>query len=361
MKLNFYRYRFPTALFLAISMALAPGFTEAAKKKDDKDHKKSNVHRVEKRSATVAQRSAPSRANVQRHVASSNRGRSAPKPQAVARHSSNDRKPQQRAVASRSSNNHERRVAATSHSRSNDHKPTRQQAIAASRDRKPDHSRNVASSNHVRNLEVAKARHDSARERRVVNRPRVLAASHRDHKDDRARAARAAIAASANRRADVRRDDGHRHHSDVVRRDRSNYTRRHDHHSHDWYVNNGWYYDRDYYAANHVHRYYNDYNRTYIIEVNGPGYSYPAYTINNGYGYGYAEPAPAYRDYGSGYDYTTRVLVQQQLSDAGYYGGAIDGDIGPGTRAAIAEYQYDAGMPTTGVIDEALLDSLGIQ
>ncbi len=366
MNLNLHRYRFPTALLLAISMALAPGLTEA-KKNDDKNHKKSNAHRVEKRSAPVAQRSAPSRANVQRHVASANRSRSAPKPkaQAVARHSSNDRKPQQRVVANRSASNHGRHaVAAASHSRSNAHKPTRQQAIAATRDRKPDHSRNLASSNHTRNLQVAKNhRNDSARERRVVNRPRVLAASHRDHSDARTRAARSAAIATASRRHDIRRDDGHRH-SNVAHRDRSNYNRRHDHHSHDWYVNNGWSYDRDYYTANHAHRYYNDYDRTYIIEVNGPGYSYPAYpAISNGYGYGYAEPAPApaYRDYGSDYDYTTRVLVQQQLSDAGYYNGAMDGDIGPGTRSAIAEYQYDAQLPTTGVIDEQLLDSLGIQ
>lgn len=354
MKMNFnlHRYRYPTALFLAISMALTPVMSEAAKKKDDRDHKRSSNSRVEKRSAP-AQRSASSRANVQRHVASSSRSHHAPKPQATSRRSSNDnhKKPQQH-IASSNRN----------HSAS---KPTRKQAIASSRapQHKPDHHRNMTSAAPSTRAHIAENRRsDSARDRKVVSRPRVQASAHRNHDDARVRASRSAAIAAASRHTDIRRDDGHRHHSDVARRDRSNYSRRHDHHSHDWYVNNGWSYDRDYYAANHVHRYYNDYDRTYIIEVNGPGYAYPVYpAINNGYGYGYAEPAPAYRDYGNGYDYTTRVLVQQQLSDAGYYGGAIDGDIGPGTRQAIVEYQYDAGLPATGVIDESLLDSLGIQ
>ena len=350
MKLNFYRYRFPTALFLAISMALAPVMTEAANKKDDRSHKRSHSSRVEKRAAP-AQRAASNRprANVPRHVASSTRSRT-PKPQAASRHHSSDnRKPQH--------------VASSNRNRSHD-KPTRQQAIANARaaQHKPDHHRNMTSSSPSTRAHIAENhRRDSAHDRKVVSRPRSIASAHRNHDDARARASRSAAIAAANRRADNHRGDDHRRHSRAEHRDRSNYTRRHDHHSHDWYVNNGWHYDRDYYAAHRVHRYYNDYNRTYIIEVNGPGYSYPVYSINNGYGYGYAEPAPAYRDYGSGYDYTTRVLVQQQLADAGYYSGAIDGDIGPGTRSAIVEYQYDAGLPTTGVIDEQLLDSLGIQ
>lgn len=50
--------------------------------------------------------------------------------------------------------------------------------------------------------------------------------------------------------------------------------------------------------------------------------------------------------------------VQQKLSEQGYYNGPIDGDIGPGTRHAIAHYQDDKGLPVSGHIDGSLLASL---
>lgn len=54
------------------------------------------------------------------------------------------------------------------------------------------------------------------------------------------------------------------------------------------------------------------------------------------------------------------VNVQKALKARGYYGGAIDGIIGPGSRAAIRAYQVDHGIPVTGVIDAPLLRSLAI-
>ena len=39
--------------------------------------------------------------------------------------------------------------------------------------------------------------------------------------------------------------------------------------------------------------------------------------------------------------------------------GSIDGDIGPGSRSAIRNYQADRGLAPTGRIDSALLRSLG--
>jgi len=50
--------------------------------------------------------------------------------------------------------------------------------------------------------------------------------------------------------------------------------------------------------------------------------------------------------------------VQTELARKGYYGGVIDGEIGPQTRAAIRAYQVDRGIPVTGRIDGALLRSL---
>ena len=52
--------------------------------------------------------------------------------------------------------------------------------------------------------------------------------------------------------------------------------------------------------------------------------------------------------------------VQYVLSNQGYYRGPIDGDIGPGTRNAIASYQGDHGLQVTGRINDPLLQSLGL-
>ena len=45
--------------------------------------------------------------------------------------------------------------------------------------------------------------------------------------------------------------------------------------------------------------------------------------------------------------------LQIGLKSAGYYSSAIDGDFGPGTRAAIRAWQNDAGVPLTGVLTTA--------
>lgn len=65
---------------------------------------------------------------------------------------------------------------------------------------------------------------------------------------------------------------------------------------------------------------------------------------------------PAYRSYSD----SLAVDVQSELRRRGYYRGPIDGDIGPGSRAAIRAYQYDRGLSPTGRIDSSLLRALGI-
>jgi His-Xaa-Ser repeat protein HxsA len=52
--------------------------------------------------------------------------------------------------------------------------------------------------------------------------------------------------------------------------------------------------------------------------------------------------------------------VQVALFALGYYNGAIDGLIGPQTRAAISLYQRNHGLQVTGTIDDELLDALNI-
>ena len=62
----------------------------------------------------------------------------------------------------------------------------------------------------------------------------------------------------------------------------------------------------------------------------------------------------------AGYNDDLASDVQVALRRRGYYRGAIDGDIGPGSRSAIRAYQSDRGLAVTGRIDSALLRSLGI-
>ncbi|MGB8353475.1 MAG: peptidoglycan-binding domain-containing protein [Chthoniobacteraceae bacterium] len=52
--------------------------------------------------------------------------------------------------------------------------------------------------------------------------------------------------------------------------------------------------------------------------------------------------------------------VQSTLANDGYNPGPVDGVPGPQTEQAIAQYQDDNGMPATGQIDSALLNSLGL-
>jgi len=53
--------------------------------------------------------------------------------------------------------------------------------------------------------------------------------------------------------------------------------------------------------------------------------------------------------------------VQARLAERGYYRGPVDGDIGPGTRRAIADYQSDHDLRVTGRINEPLLIALRLE
>jgi hypothetical protein len=87
-------------------------------------------------------------------------------------------------------------------------------------------------------------------------------------------------------------------------------------------------------------------------------YWYPAY--------GY-DPLQTYYDYdGPVYTYSNLLPdevianVQTALQDAGYYYGPITGSLSVDTRAAIANFQRDYGLPITGAIDEETVGALGL-
>jgi putative peptidoglycan binding protein len=87
-------------------------------------------------------------------------------------------------------------------------------------------------------------------------------------------------------------------------------------------------------------------------------YWYPAY--------GY-DPLQTYYDYdGPVYTYSNLLPdevianVQTALQDAGYYFGSITGSLSVDTRAAIANFQRDYGLPITGAIDAETVEALGL-
>jgi peptidoglycan hydrolase-like protein with peptidoglycan-binding domain len=52
--------------------------------------------------------------------------------------------------------------------------------------------------------------------------------------------------------------------------------------------------------------------------------------------------------------------VQARLKALGYYGGAVDGAWGPGTRAALERFQRDRRLAVTGQLDQATVTAMGL-
>ena len=93
----------------------------------------------------------------------------------------------------------------------------------------------------------------------------------------------------------------------------------------------------------------------------GYGWGYPYY---GGYPYGsgyYAPYSQRYTAYDRGItDDATVAAVQRRLARGGYYHGAVDGVIGPGTRTAVRAFEQNNGLPVDGVIDPQLLRTMGL-
>jgi peptidoglycan hydrolase-like protein with peptidoglycan-binding domain len=84
-----------------------------------------------------------------------------------------------------------------------------------------------------------------------------------------------------------------------------------------------------------------------------PVTSAPTYDTPNYGTPGYDEPA------GGLLNPSEIAQLQRALAARGYYGGAVDGRVGPGTTTAIRRYQADAGLPVDGMPTSALLDQIG--
>ncbi len=52
--------------------------------------------------------------------------------------------------------------------------------------------------------------------------------------------------------------------------------------------------------------------------------------------------------------------IQTELQRRGYYQGALDGLIGPMTRAAVEQFELDSGLPPTGKVGSGLLNELKV-
>ncbi len=88
------------------------------------------------------------------------------------------------------------------------------------------------------------------------------------------------------------------------------------------------------------------------------GYWYPAWGYDPYASYAYAGPI-----YTGSAELTPHEIVanvQVALQDWGYDPGAIDGVLGPNTRAAIAAFQTDQGLLVTSSIDRPTLQTLGL-
>ena len=137
-------------------------------------------------------------------------------------------------------------------------------------------------------------------------------------------------------------------------------------------INNNWHGPRflgpPYAAFRNYHREWHDRNwwrghHTRIIFVSGGwyywnlGYWYPAWGYDPGCHYQYDGPIYGYNNLTPD---QVVVNVQEQLARDGYYTGPIDGDLGPMTRQAIADFQADHGLAITSAVDEPTLASLGL-
>jgi len=101
--------------------------------------------------------------------------------------------------------------------------------------------------------------------------------------------------------------------------------------------------------------------------------SYSYYPYGFGYGYGYPFWGASADLYYNGYHpqyYAAPAVnrgggsvvaqVQQELANAGFYRGPIDGVIGNGTRNAIRAYERANGLRVDGRIDNQLLGTMGL-
>jgi len=121
-------------------------------------------------------------------------------------------------------------------------------------------------------------------------------------------------------------------------------------------VANNWNHHRHFRSRSNVY-----FNFGFGYPYYGYGYGYPYYEV---YPYDYGYYAPRYTTtvpYKRGFtDDATVAAVQRRLARGGYYHGAIDVVIGPGTRNAVRAFERNNGLPVDGIIDRQLLRTMGL-
>ena len=179
----------------------------------------------------------------------------------------------------------------------------------------------------ARNRRVAKATRNAARRNLAVNRQRNLTLARN---------------VLHNRAGNVRVTNNWRH----ARFNNSRYAAFHNY-------NRTWH-DRGWWRGHHSH----------IVFVLGgwwywnTGYWYPAWGYDPYASYPY--DGPIYTGYANLTPDQVVVNVQVALRDQGYYAGAVDGAMGPQTRAALAAFQSDNGLEVTSAVDQPTLQTLGV-
>jgi putative peptidoglycan binding protein len=117
----------------------------------------------------------------------------------------------------------------------------------------------------------------------------------------------------------------------------------------------------DFAFRHHDDRFFRHHHNRFIFVFDFVAFGFP-WWYPDYYCYPYDYP---YYGNGPAYDpqYWTNlaVSVQSGLAQRGYYRGAIDGEIGSGSRQAIRAFQAAQRLPVTGMIDPQLLKALGIK
>jgi hypothetical protein len=113
----------------------------------------------------------------------------------------------------------------------------------------------------------------------------------------------------------------------------------------------------------HDRSWWDNHHTRIIFVLNGwwywnAGYWYPAWGYDPYSWYWY--DGPIYTGYADLTPDQTIINVQIALRDWGYYAGAIDGILGPNTRAALAAFQADNGLLVTSAVDQPTLTTLGL-
>jgi Putative peptidoglycan binding domain len=120
---------------------------------------------------------------------------------------------------------------------------------------------------------------------------------------------------------------------------------------------------RNYNRTWHDRRWWRDHHSHIVFVLGGwwywnTGYWYPAWGYDPYAWYPY--DGPIYTGYANVTPDQVIVNVQVALRDQGYYAGAIDGEMGPQTRAALAAFQSDNGLAVTAAVDQPTMQTLGV-